>query len=160
MVYYMKATAKDVICKVLACIFLITSFLVVVKKIKSSFPQESNITAYEDSNYVRNILIGCLNVVFSCIIYMLILIYCNVKLMLLFMSITNEKRLNHFMLFESLQSKIISLLLNKYTYHFHNMTNKNSTTKLQHTTNEDIYTKLLESLKIVNSFHYHVKFCK
>ncbi|KJV69355.1 hypothetical protein NLO413_0744 [Candidatus Neoehrlichia lotoris str. RAC413] len=157
----MKVTT-NIIYKILACIFLITFFSVITKKTVTVFFKKSDITSYEDSNYVKNILIGCLNVVFSCIIYMLILIYCNIKLMLLLISITNEKKLNHFIFFESFQSKIMPLLLNTYITSLHSVIDKSRLTKSQklHIMDNNVYAKLQESLKIIHSFYYHTELCK
>ncbi|WP_395878318.1 hypothetical protein [Ehrlichia muris] len=65
----------------------------------------------EESNYLRAVMIGCLSVVLCCIIYIMILIHFNIKLMLFLLSKITGKNLKAF-------NNVISRLIDVRIIHF------------------------------------------
>ncbi|WP_044171385.1 BAR domain-containing protein [Ehrlichia muris] len=65
----------------------------------------------EESSYLRAVMIGCLSVVLCCIIYIMILIHFNIKLMLFLLSKITGKNLKAF-------NNVISRLIDVRIIHF------------------------------------------
>ncbi|ABD44775.1 hypothetical protein ECH_0049 [Ehrlichia chaffeensis str. Arkansas] len=65
----------------------------------------------EESNYLRSVMIGCLSVVLCCVIYIMILIHFNIKLMLFLLSKITGKNFK-------VLNNVISRLIDTQIIHF------------------------------------------
>ncbi|MGN7618881.1 MAG: hypothetical protein ACTJLM_02860 [Ehrlichia sp.] len=94
-------------------ILCLTLIVVLYGRMKMLYTKSILLDEVEESSYLRSIMISCLNIVLCCIIYIMMLIHSNIKLMLFLLSKITSENSNelHDVVFRLLSTRAVHFIV-------------------------------------------------